>query len=189
MSMNGPVATGLAGVPRAGQVYRVSAQAPNVRKNAMVISTGSAGGGGLAVYEALPCDRVYTIFLPMPVANWVLQYCAPGGASGARVSHSGGMTMVHMEGALVPPSPTEKFDFQRSTAPPDKAQKNIVLRGSIAEDGSISNLHIYQGITQEMDETAKLAFNRWKFAPAMRAGKPVAVEILVGIPSLLDVVR
>jgi hypothetical protein len=32
-----------------------------------------------------------------------------------------------------------------------------------------------------MDEAARLAFSRWKFRPAMRSGKPVALEVLVGI--------
>jgi hypothetical protein len=34
-----------------------------------------------------------------------------------------------------------------------------------------------------MDEAARLALGRWKFMPAIRGGKPVAVDILVGIQS------
>jgi hypothetical protein len=34
-----------------------------------------------------------------------------------------------------------------------------------------------------MDAAAKLAFSKWTFKPAMKAGKPVGVDILVGIPS------
>jgi outer membrane biosynthesis protein TonB len=37
-----------------------------------------------------------------------------------------------------------------------------------------------------MDEAARLAFSRWKFKPAMRAGKPVAIELLVGIPPAIE---
>jgi outer membrane biosynthesis protein TonB len=33
-----------------------------------------------------------------------------------------------------------------------------------------------------MDAAARAAFGKWKFKPAMRDGKPVPVEILVGIP-------
>jgi len=166
-------------------VFAVPAAAPHVRKNAMVISAGPMGGGGLGVYRALPCARVYTVFLPMPTANWILQYCVPGRAD-TRVSASGSTTAIRMEEPLVPPSPMEKFDFQRSSVPAEKVRKNIILKGSIAEDGSVADLKVYQGIEQAMDEPAKIAFNRWKFAPAMRAGKPIAVEILVGIPSLVD---
>jgi len=34
-----------------------------------------------------------------------------------------------------------------------------------------------------MDAAAKLAFSKWTFKPAMKGGKRVNIEILVGIPS------
>jgi Gram-negative bacterial TonB protein C-terminal len=43
---------------------------------------------------------------------------------------------------------------------------------------------VYQGVAPEMDEAARIAFSRWHFQPAMRDGKPVEVDILVGIPPL-----
>ena len=75
-----------------------------------------------------------------------------------------------------------RFDFQRLPVPPGKALKMIVLKGSLQEDGTIEGLEIYQSIVPDMDEAARVAFGRWKFKPAMRGGKPVAVDILVGIP-------
>jgi hypothetical protein len=183
VSLKGPVAVAESGYNKT--IFEVPAAAPHVRKNAMVISAGPMGGGGLGVYKALPCPRVYTVFLPMPAANWILQYCAPGQSGSQSVSAVGSTTVVKMEESLVPPSPMEKFDFHRLPVSAEKARKNIILKGSIAEDGSVANLQVYQGMLREMDELAKSAFNRWKFAPAMRAGKPVAVEILVGIPSFM----
>jgi outer membrane biosynthesis protein TonB len=59
----------------------------------------------------------------------------------------------------------------------------IVLKGVLGEDGTIGNLEVYQGVLPEMDQAARLALSRWKFKPAMRADKPVSVEILVGIPA------
>ena len=59
----------------------------------------------------------------------------------------------------------------------------IVLKGVLGEDGTIGNLEVYQGVLAEMDQAAQLALSRWKFKPAMRANKPVSVEILVGIPA------
>jgi hypothetical protein len=161
-------------------VFPVLPSAP-VRKNSLIISTGSVGGGGLGVYQALPCSRIFTVFLPMPVANWALQYCTAGNPSALITART---AVVHLEDPVVPPSPLEKFDFRRLPISQGKASKNIILKGLIREDGSVANLQVYQGIMREMDEIARVAFNRWKFAPAMRAGKPVAVEILVGIPSL-----
>jgi hypothetical protein len=85
---------------------------------------------------------------------------------------------------LVPPDPdlATRYDFKRLPVPPGKGQKLIVLKGTMAEDGTISVLEVYQGVVPQMDEAARLAFSRWKFRPAQRAGKPVPLEILVGIP-------
>ena len=57
----------------------------------------------------------------------------------------------------------------------------IVLKGTLKDDGAVDALQVYQGVAPEMDEAARLAFSRWKFKPAMRGGKPVALDILVGI--------
>jgi TonB family protein len=64
----------------------------------------------------------------------------------------------------------------------EKSHRAIVLKGVIAVDGSVQQLVVYQGVTTEMDEAARLAFSRWQFKPAMKDGKPIEVQILVGIP-------
>jgi TonB family protein len=67
--------------------------------------------------------------------------------------------------------------------PPEKAGKLIVLKGTLAADGTVGGLEIFQGVVPQMDQAARIAFSRWKFKPAMRDGKPVPVEILVGVPT------
>jgi len=93
--------------------------------------------------------------------------------------------VIHVEPALVPPDPNpdSRFDFHRQRVPPEKAQKMIVLKGTLLSDGTLGDLHVYQGITDEMDQAATLAFSRWKFKPAMRDNQPIAIQILVGIPA------
>src|SRR5208337_4214285 len=60
----------------AAMVYPVpSAVFAKLRKNSLVVSAGPIGGGGLAVYRALNCGKIYTIFLAMPGKNWTMQYC------------------------------------------------------------------------------------------------------------------
>jgi hypothetical protein len=77
----------------------------------------------------------------------------------------------------------ERFDFQRFPVPEDKSNKLIVLQGVIQADGSVAELRVLQGVEPRSDEAALLAFGRWKFIPALRGGKGVAVDILVGIPA------
>jgi hypothetical protein len=146
----------------------------------LVVSTGPIGGGGLDVYGALPCGKVYTIFLPMPGKSWVLEYCAHQAGEMKSPQPAGGV--VQMELGLLPPSVDQQFDFHRLAVPEKDADKFIVLRGLIDKDGSISEVHVYQGVQPEMDAVAALAFSNWKFKPAMRAALPVSVDVLVGIP-------
>jgi hypothetical protein len=151
-----------------------------IRRAPLVVSTGPIGGGGLEVYGALPCGKVYTIFLPMPGRSWVLEYCAHQ-ASDARPSQPTGGA-IQMEAGLLPPTADQQFDFHRLAVPEKDADKLIVLRGRIDKDGSISEVHVYQGVQPEMDAVAALAFSNWKFKPAMRSALPVSVDVLVGIP-------
>jgi Gram-negative bacterial TonB protein C-terminal len=168
----------------AKMIYPVGLNGPKLRKNQMIVSAGPIGGGGLGVYGALPCSKIYTIFLPMNDANWTMQYCQKSGSSPEGPEADPRSTVIRLEAGLVPPDPDleSRFDFKRVSVPPGKGRQMIVLKGTLREDGTVDALEVYQGIVPQMDEAARLAFSRWKFKPAMRAGKPVALELLVGIP-------
>ena len=153
-----------------------------VRHHAFVVSAGPTGGGGLDIYAVLPCGKIYTVFLTASGRRWSLQYCQESESShrSADLTRS---PIVHTELPLVPPEAEEKFDFKRVPLPPEEAHKIIVLKGEIGEDGKPRNLEVFRGSASEMDAAARLAFSRWIFKPAMRSGKPVCVQILLGIPA------
>jgi len=164
-------------------VYPVAAPALNIRKNSLVVSAGPIGGGGLNVYGALDCGKIYSVFLPMPRKNWSLQYCVKLTQQMPSESRS---TVIHLDKPLLPPDAdlTHRFDFKRIPVAAEKSHRAIVLKGVIAVDGSVQQLVVYQGVTAELDEAARLAFSRWLFRPAMKDGKPIEVQVLVGIPPL-----
>ncbi len=170
----------LLGPVRAAAVYPVPSPS-KLRRAPLVVSTGPMGGGGLDVYGALPCGKVYTIFLPMPGKSWVLQYCAH--ESAAEKPQQAGANVVQMETGLVPPSADQQFDFHRLAVPEKDADKMIVLRGMIGKDGAINDVHVFRGVQPEMDAQAALAFSSWKFRPATRASLPISVDVLIGIPA------
>jgi hypothetical protein len=140
------------------------------------------GGGGLDAYGALHCGKIYSIFLPMPGKSWAMQYCLKSDAA-EQTATERPTTVVHLDKGLIPPDVESRFDFRRLAAPPEKAHKLIVLKGTLRDDGAPENLEIYQSVLPEMDEAARAAFGKWRFKPAMRDGKPVPVEILIGIPT------
>ncbi len=166
----------------ASLVYPVDRALLPPRKSQLVVSAGPMGGGGLNVYGALHCGKIYTIFLEMPGKNWTLQFCQRGEKKENTVSQNRS-TVVHLEEGLVAPYAETKFDFRRLPVPEKDSRKLIVLKGVLEEDGTVDKLEIYQGLLSEMDEAARLALGRWKFKPATRAKVPVAVDILVGIPA------
>ena len=166
----------------ASLVYPVDRALLPLRKSQLVVSAGPMGGGGLNVYGALHCGKIYTIFLEMPGKNWTLQFCQGGEKKENTISQNRS-AVVHLEEGLVAPYAEAKFDFRRLPVPEKDSRKLIVLKGVLEEDGSVDKLEIYQGLLPEMDEAAQLALSRWKFKPATRAKVPVAVDVLVGIPA------
>ncbi len=166
----------------ASLVYPVARALLPPRKGQLVVSAGPMGGGGLNVYGALHCGKIYTIFLEMPGKNWTLQFCQHGEGKENTASQNRS-AVVHLEEGLVAPYAEAKFDFRRLPVPEKDSRKLIVLKGILEEDGTVDKLEIYQGLLSEMDEAARLALSRWKFKPATRAKAPVAVDVLVGIPA------
>ncbi len=180
--------SGLAGQPLVSSpnpeslVYPVPTS-PRVRRPALVVSAGPIGGGGLRVYGVLLGGQIYTVYVDMPGGPWILQYCElRDPAAPARSTTQS--RMIRIGGPLAPPEPEEKFDFHRPPVPPDKRNSHVVLHGIIREDGSVGRLAALQGMGPEMQQAALAAFRKWKFTPALGGGKPVTVEILMGIPAI-----
>jgi TonB family protein len=182
--------------------------APKLRRAPMVIAAGPMGGGGLDVYGALNCGKVYSIFLPMPGKNWVLQYCAHEAAPAAAAaptpaqaqasiakpapSSSGSASTdttsagtIRMQPGLVPPSPVEQFDFRRLPVADKDGDKLIIVQATIDKTGAVTNSRVFQGVLPAMDAAAAQAVAKWKFEPATRAGAPIEVDALIGIPARL----
>ena len=111
-----------------------------------------------------------------------MQYCDKS----ASTQKTGSDGMLRLDTPLLPPDfdMAQRFDFKRIPVPAELSHRSIILKGVIAVDGTVQRLVVYQGVIPEMDEAARSAFSRWKFQPAVKDGKPVEVEILVGIPPL-----
>ena len=115
-----------------------------LRKNALVVSSGPMGGGGLQVYGALHCGKIFTIFLAMPGQPWTLQYCQSGGVAPAQQVRI--RTWCTWRLAWCRRTRLRRFDFKRQAVPFEKKDKPIVLKGVITDEGSVSELKVYQGV-------------------------------------------
>jgi hypothetical protein len=154
------------------------------RHPGIVIAAGPIGGGGLEVYGALHCGKIYTVLLPMSGKNWTLQFCQTPGSETIAPAQTRS-SVVHMDAALMPPEAETRFDFKRPPIPAEKIHKLIILEGTILPEGTVQNLKVHEGLAPAVDAAALRAFSQWTFKPAMRAGKPVSVDVLVGIPAVV----
>lgn len=152
------------------------------RHSTLLVAAGPMGGGGLGIYGALHCGKIYTVFLPAAGKGWTLQYCQTQAAD-PDPPPKAYASVVHMEQPIVPPEAETRFDFKRTPLPFEKQHKYVILKGRIDEEGKVTDLVVHQGLSPEMDAAARQAFSQWTFRPAMRGGKAIGIDILVGIPS------
>ena len=118
--------------------------------------------------------RVYGRTLNMPNLNsstgsWVIKFAELDGG--------------RKEGELLEPFATEKSD---PGYPLELIRANVhgtvTLYAVIHADGKVGNIRVLNSPDERLDSYAAQALARWKFLPAERAGKPVALEAVVVIP-------
>lgn len=118
--------------------------------------------------------RPYTMTLNMPNLN---------SSTGSWVIRFAELAAGRKEGELLAPVPTEKSD---PGYPLELIRANVhgmvTLYAVIHADGKVGEIRVLNSPDERLDSYAAKALARWKFLPAVRAGKPVALEAVVVIP-------
>jgi TonB family protein len=91
----------------------------------------------------------------------------------ALTSNPQGVTPPHLITALDPDYPD---DARRA-----KAQGVVLVECMVGTDGTVSNARILNSLRKDLDASALDAVRRWRFEPAIKDGKPVAVQIRVEV--------
>jgi len=112
----------------------------------------------------IPGKVVATVYLNMQLPKtWALEYWVNGD----------GLTGV------TPPWPSTMY---RPEITLPKNTDTLLIRARLTADGCIENAEfLTKGVPAELTGTLR-ALENWRFRPAMRAGQPIAVEILLVIP-------
>lgn len=97
-----------------------------------------------------------------------------GGGIGGGVFHVGGG--VSAPRAIYDPEPEYSEEARKA-----KYQGTCVLILVVGPDGRSRDIHIARSLGLGLDEKAIDAVKQWKFEPAMKDGKPVAVQIQVEV--------
>ena len=163
--------------------------APGSDEVANLSSAGAAPAGHSSARAASPVSddkitdvdrkvfggkRVYGRTLNMPNLNsstgsWVIKFAELDGG--------------RKEGELLEPVAMEKSD---PGYPLELIRSNVhgmvTLYAVIHADGKVGEIRVLNSPDDRLDSYAAKALARWKFVPAERAGKPVALEAVVEIP-------
>ncbi len=99
---------------------------------------------------------------------------AGGRRAGGRVYLVGGDVLAPK--VLYDPDPDYSEEARRA-----KYQGPVDLRLIVESSGAPSNIRVVRGLTGDLDRNAVEAVRRWKFRPALKDGKPVAVQINVTV--------
>ena len=118
--------------------------------------------------------RFYSMTLNMPNLNSV---------TGSWVIRFAELKTGPPEGVLLAPVPTEKSD---PGYPLELIRENVhgtvTLYAVIHADGRVGEIRVLNSPDERLDPFASSALARWKFLPAIKGGKPVALEAVVVIP-------
>ena len=163
--------------------------ADGAREMASLSSSGATPGArsGARAASAVPDDKVtdvdrqvfggkrfYEMALNMPNLN---------SSTGSWVIRFAELDAGRKEGELLAPVATEKSD---PGYPLELIRANVhgmvTLYAVIHADGKVGDIRVLNSPDERLDSFAAKALARWKFVPAVRAGKPVALEAVVVIP-------
>ncbi len=118
--------------------------------------------------------RLYGTALNMPNLN---------SSTGSWVMHFAELQPDQKQGDLMQPLPTEKSD---PGYPLELIRENVhgtvTLYAVIHADGGVDGIRVLNTPDDRLNSWAISALAGWKFLPALREGKPVAVEAVVEIP-------
>lgn len=123
------------------------------------------------------------VFGGKPVHSMTLNMPNLNSSTGSWVIKFAELDEGHKEGALTPPESKEKLD---PGYPLDLIRANVhgmvTLYAVIKPDGNVGSVRVLNSPDDRLDSYAAKALASCKFQPAVRAGKPVALEAVVIIP-------
>jgi len=118
--------------------------------------------------------RSYSMTLNLPNLN---------SAGGSWVLHFSELEEGEKEGALVAPlamravAPGYPLELMR-----ENVEGTVTLSAVISRDGQVGEVTVLSGTNDRLNEYARTALLAWRFLPALRNGKPVALQAVVRIP-------
>ena len=82
---------------------------------------------------------------------------------------------------ITPPRVVKQVNPRYSTDRGVRAVGSVIIGLVVSSQGLPKDPHVVKGLEKELDQSAVAAVKEWRFAPAQKNGKPVAVRVSVQI--------
>ena len=90
-------------------------------------------------------------------------------------------TVYDLGPGVTPPRVIKQVNPHYSTGHGVRAVGSVIIALVVSSKGLPKDPHVVKGLDQELDESAVEAVKEWRFAPAQKNEKPIAVRVSVQI--------
>jgi TonB family protein len=90
-------------------------------------------------------------------------------------------TVYDLGPGITPPRVTKQVNPHFSTNRGVRAEGSVLIALVVSSKGFPKDPHVVKGLDKDLDESAVDAVKEWRFAPAQKNGKPIAVRVSVQI--------
>ena len=97
------------------------------------------------------------------------------------LAQTGEETVYDLGPGITPPRVAKQVNPSYPTNRGVRATGSVIIALVVSSKGLPKNPHIVKGIDKDLDQSAVDAVKQWRFVPAQKDGKPVAVRISLEI--------
>jgi len=104
-------------------------------------------------------------------------------AASALLTHAAepGEPVYDLGPGITPPRITKQVPPRYSTDRGVRVDGTVTIGLVVSSTGLPKDVHVVKGLDKDIDQSAKEAVEEWRFEPARKDGKPVAVRISLEI--------
>jgi TonB family protein len=125
--------------------------------------------------------RVYAhIFAPV-LACIILAHSVAGSGTQSKGDDDTPEKVYDLGPGLTPPRVIKQVPPRQSTAHGVRVVGSVTVALIVSSKGMPKEVHVVKGLDKDLDQSTVEAVEQWRFAPAQKDGKPVAVRVSLEI--------
>jgi TonB family protein len=125
--------------------------------------------------------RVYAQIFAPALACIVLAHSVAGSAMQSQGEEDNAEKVYDLGPGLTPPRVIKQVAPRQSTNHGVRVVGSVTVALVVSSKGMPKEVHVVKGLDKDLDQSTVEAVEQWRFAPAQKDGKPVAVRVSLEI--------